>query len=46
MGERLGKAAAAQHLAVDQHAVAVENDEVGLYHRLLSLISGEHIPKL
>src|SRR6267154_243414 len=26
------KTAATQHLAIDQHAVAIENDEIGLHH--------------
>jgi len=31
--QHLREAAATQHLAVDQDAVAVENDEIGLGHR-------------
>src|SRR6266487_2597787 len=31
--QNLREAAAAQHLAIDQDAVAVENDEIGLNHR-------------
>jgi len=27
------KTAAAQYLAIDQHAVAIKNDEIGLHHR-------------
>ena len=33
-GQGLAQAAAAQDLAVDQHAIAVENDEMGPHHRL------------
>jgi len=33
-GQGLAQAAAAQELAVDQHAIAVENDEMGPHHRL------------
>jgi hypothetical protein len=32
-GEGFRKTATAQHLAVDQYAVTIENDEVGLDHR-------------
>ncbi len=31
--QRVREAATAQHLAVDQYAVAVENDEIGPDHR-------------
>ena len=31
-GQRFRKTTATQHLAIDQHAVAVENDEIGLGH--------------
>ena len=33
-GQGLAQAAAAQELAVNQHAIAVENDEMGPHHRL------------
>jgi hypothetical protein len=32
--QNLRKATATQYLAVDQHAVAVENNEIGLGHRI------------
>ena len=32
--QNLGKATAAQHLAVDQDAVTVEDNEIGLGHRI------------
>src|SRR4029450_2619044 len=34
--QRVGETATAQHLAIDQHAVAIENDEIGHYHRSFS----------
>src|SRR5258708_35144356 len=33
--QTLREAAAAQHFAIDQHAVAIEDDEIGLGHRRL-----------
>ena len=33
-GQDFRKAATAQYLAIDQHAVTIENDEVGLDHRV------------
>src|ERR1700693_3459734 len=35
-GQNLRQATAAQHLAIDQDAVAVEDDEIGLGHRARS----------
>src|SRR6266851_7608701 len=35
--QRFRKTAATQHLAIDQYAVAIENDEIGLDHRKYSL---------
>ena len=37
------QAAAAQELAVDQHAIAVENDEMGPHHRLGENFRCDHI---
>jgi hypothetical protein len=36
------EAATAQHLAIDQHAVAVKNDEIGLRHRVFPYPRSEH----
>jgi hypothetical protein len=32
--KHLRKATATQHLAIDQYAIAVENDEIGPVHRI------------
>src|SRR6266851_7681229 len=40
--QNLRKAVTAQHLAIDQHAVAVKNDEIGLRHRVFPYHRSEH----
>src|SRR5450631_2844380 len=40
------EAATAQHLAIDKHAVAVKNDEVGLRHRVFPYPRSEHTPTI
>ena len=42
-GEGVAQAAAAQELAVDQYAIAVENDEIGPHHRLVGDFRCDHI---
>ena len=34
--QRAGETATTQHLAVDQYAIAIENDEIGPDHRMFS----------
>src|SRR5258708_7345415 len=40
------KAAAAQHLAIDQYAVTVENDEIGLNHRAFPISIRAYTPEM
>src|SRR6478752_2955932 len=40
------KAAAAQHLTIDQYAVTVENDEIGLDHRAFPINIRAYTPEL
>jgi hypothetical protein len=41
--QNLREAAAAQHLAINKDAVAVENDEIGLGHRTVFRRQSEHM---
>src|SRR4051794_11913412 len=43
--QHLRKAAATQHLAIDQHTVAIENNEIGFDHRNFPRSQSEHILK-
>src|SRR5712675_1692491 len=41
--QNLRKAVTAQHLAIDQHAVAVKNDEIGLRNSVVPYLRSDYI---